>query len=39
MIEQALDESFYEHRKIKLRLFDEYEDQELTGTVVVVHTY
>lgn len=39
LIEQALAESFHTHRKIKLRLFDEFEDQELTGTVSVIHTY
>lgn len=39
LIEQALAESFHEHRSITLRLFDEYEDQELTGTVSVIHTY
>ncbi|MEK4977530.1 YolD-like family protein [Bacillus sp. FSL K6-6540] len=39
LIEQALAESFHMHRTIKLRLFDEYADQELTGTVSVIHTY
>ncbi|MGW8825754.1 YolD-like family protein [Paenibacillus lautus] len=39
LIEQALAESLYTHRTIKLRLFGEYEDQELTGTVSVIHTY
>ncbi|MGW8823378.1 YolD-like family protein [Paenibacillus lautus] len=39
LIEQALAESFHMHRKIKVRLFDEYEDMELIGTVSVIHTY
>lgn len=39
MIEQALAESFHTRRKIKLRLFNEYEDVECTGTVVVIHTF
>lgn len=39
LIEQTLAESFHTHRKIKVRLFDEYEDQELAGTVSVIHTY
>jgi hypothetical protein len=39
LIEQALAESFHTHRKINVRLFDEYEDKELTGTVSVIHTY
>lgn len=39
LIEQALAESFHEHRPITLRLFDEYEDKELTGIVVLIHTF
>lgn len=39
LIEQTLAESFHAHRRIKVRLFDEYEDIELTGTVSVIHTY
>ncbi|MFE9276148.1 YolD-like family protein [Paenibacillus glucanolyticus] len=39
LIEQALAESFHAHRKIKVRLFDEYENQELIGMVTVIHTY
>ena len=32
----ALAESFHEHRMITVRLFDEYEDTELTGIVVLI---
>ncbi|MPY20059.1 YolD-like family protein [Paenibacillus glucanolyticus] len=39
LIEQALAESFHEHRAVSLRLFDEYEDTELTGIVVLIHTF
>ncbi|MGG3506576.1 YolD-like family protein [Paenibacillus lautus] len=39
LIEQSLAESFHEHRIITLRLFDEYENKELTGIVVLVHTF
>lgn len=38
-IEQALAESFHEHRAVTVRLFDEYEDTELTGIVVLIHTF
>ncbi|ANA79236.1 YolD-like protein [Paenibacillus vortex V453] len=38
LIESALAESFHEHTAIKVRLFDEYEDKELTGIVVLIHT-
>ncbi len=31
--------SFHEHRTITVRLFDEYEDKELTGIVVLIHTF
>ncbi|AYB48081.1 YolD-like family protein [Paenibacillus lautus] len=39
LIEQALAESFHMHRKIKVRLFDEYEDLEKIGTVSIIQTY
>ncbi|WP_339222604.1 YolD-like family protein [Paenibacillus sp. FSL W7-1332] len=39
LIEQALAESFHEHRTITVRLFDEYEDTELIGIVVLIHTF
>lgn len=39
LIEQALAESFHEHRSIIVRLFDEYGDIELTGVVVLIHTF
>ncbi|OIA99676.1 hypothetical protein AK95_21175 [Paenibacillus sp. LC231] len=39
LIEGALAESFHEHRMITVRLFDEYEDTELTGIVVLIHTF
>lgn len=39
LIEQALAESFYEHRTLTVRLFDEYENTELTGIVVLIHTF
>ncbi|OME86552.1 hypothetical protein BK123_32605 [Paenibacillus lautus] len=38
LIEQALAESFHGHHTITVRLFDEYEDTELTGIVVLIHT-
>lgn len=39
LIEQALAQSFYEHRAVTVRLFDEYEDVEMTGIVVLIHTF
>ncbi|MGG3278769.1 YolD-like family protein [Paenibacillus solani] len=39
LIEQALAESFHEHRAVTVRLYDEYEDTELTGMVVLIHTF
>ncbi len=39
LIEQALAESFHEHRPITIRLFDEYEDMEVTGIVVLINTF
>ncbi|MFB4322711.1 YolD-like family protein [Priestia sp. BR_2] len=39
LIEQALAESFHEHRAVTVRLFDEYEDVELRGIVVLIHTF
>ncbi|MDH6675004.1 hypothetical protein M2277_005703 [Paenibacillus sp. LBL] len=39
LIEGVLAESYYEHRTITLRLFDEYQDKELTGIVVTIHTF
>lgn len=39
LIEQALAESFHEHRTITARLFDEYDDIELSGIVVLIHTF
>ncbi|MGG3278844.1 YolD-like family protein [Paenibacillus solani] len=39
LIEQALVESFHEHRTITVRLFDEYEDIELKGIVVLIHAF
>ncbi|VTR22890.1 YolD-like protein [Actinobacillus pleuropneumoniae] len=39
LIEQALAESFHEHRTITVRLFNEYENKVLTGIVVLIHTF
>jgi len=39
LIERALAESYRDHRRIKLRVFDEYEDIELAGIVTAVQTY
>ncbi|KOP68931.1 hypothetical protein AMS62_03010 [Bacillus sp. FJAT-18019] len=39
LIEQALAESFHQHRAVKVKLFDEYQDTELTGIVVLIHTF
>ncbi|WP_339271775.1 YolD-like family protein [Paenibacillus sp. FSL K6-1330] len=39
LIEQALAKSFHEHRAVTIRLFDEYLDTELTGIVVLIHTF
>lgn len=39
LIEQALAESFHKHRAVAVRLFNEYEDIELTGIVVTIHTF
>ncbi|GIO84507.1 hypothetical protein J25TS5_14390 [Paenibacillus faecis] len=39
LIERALAESYRDHCRIRLRLFDEYEDIELAGIVTAVHTY
>lgn len=39
LIESALAESFHEHRAVTVRLFDKYEDTELTGIVVLIHTF
>ncbi|MBT2761885.1 YolD-like family protein [Paenibacillus sp. ISL-20] len=38
-VEQALAESFHQHRAVKVKLFDEYQDTELTGIVVLIHTF
>ncbi|MDL1163157.1 YolD-like family protein [Yersinia pestis] len=39
LIEQAMAESFHEHRTVTVKLYDEYEDTELTGIVVLIHTF
>ncbi|SMF88102.1 YolD-like protein [Paenibacillus uliginis N3/975] len=39
LIESALAESYNDHRRITLQLFDEYEDLQLTGIVVMVHKF
>lgn len=39
LIESALVESFQEHRTVNVRLFNEYEDIEITGIVVLIHTF
>ncbi|MEK3730963.1 MULTISPECIES: YolD-like family protein [Paenibacillus] len=39
LIEHALAESFYDHRTITLRLYDEYEEVERTGVVTIVLTH
>lgn len=39
LIESALAESFYEHRTVTLRLYDEYEDIELKGIVITAQTF
>ncbi|KKO54491.1 YolD-like family protein [Paenibacillus sp. DMB20] len=39
LIENALAESFHDHRKITIRLFDENEDTELRGIVTTIHTF
>lgn len=39
LIEQALAKSFHEHRMVTVRLFDGYENTELIGIVVLIHTF
>lgn len=39
LIESVLAKSYYEHRTVTIRLFDEYQDKELTGIVVTIHTF
>lgn len=39
LIESSLMESYYDHRTITLRVFDEFEDIEFTGIVTTIHTY
>jgi hypothetical protein len=39
LIEKALAESFHEHRTVTVRMFVEYEERELTGIVVLIHTF
>ncbi|AZS15383.1 YolD-like family protein [Paenibacillus lutimineralis] len=38
-IQLVLSESFHEHKRITLRLYDEYEDVEISGIVTVIQTY
>ncbi|MNW62130.1 YolD-like protein [compost metagenome] len=39
LIQQALAESYNEHREITIRLWGEYEDKVVTGIVTAVQTY
>ncbi|AZS15995.1 YolD-like family protein [Paenibacillus lutimineralis] len=38
-IQQVLSVSFHEHRRITLRLFDEYDNVEISGIVTAIQTY
>ena len=38
-IQQVLSESFHEHRRITLRIFDEYDNVEISGIVTTIQTY
>jgi len=38
-IQQVLSESFHEHRRITLRLFEEYDNVEISGIVTAIQTY
>ena len=38
-IQQALSESFHMHKRISLRLYDEFEDVEISGIVIAVQSY
>lgn len=38
-IQQVLSGSFHEHRRITLRLFDEYDNVEISGIVTAIQTY
>jgi len=38
-IQRLLAESFHEHRRITLRLFNEFDDVEIEGIVTAIHTY
>ncbi|OMF73011.1 YolD-like family protein [Paenibacillus glucanolyticus] len=39
LIENALAESFHEHRTVKIQIFDEYEDKVISGIVVLIQTF
>ncbi|MNW38900.1 YolD-like protein [compost metagenome] len=39
LIQQALAESYGEHRRVTIRVWGEYEDREITGIVTAVQTY
>lgn len=39
LIEKVLAESFHEYRTVTVRMFVEYEERELTGIVVLIHTF
>lgn len=39
MIAQTLQESFEEHARVDITLYDPYEDKEVSGFVTVINTY
>lgn len=39
MIQQTLSEAYREHRRIKILIYDDYEDKELTGFVTTIQTF
>ncbi|WMT39734.1 YolD-like family protein [Paenibacillus sp. D2_2] len=38
-IQQALSETFHQHRRITLKLFDEFENVEVSGFVTAIQSY
>lgn len=39
LIGQVLQESFLQHVRVRIKLFDPYEDKEISGFVTVINTY
>lgn len=39
LIQQLLFESYRNHQRIKMQVYDEHEDRELEGIVTGIHTY